>query len=111
VAPPRTDPDPARAAKRAVYFRSYYLAHRAAILAKNRRWMEEHRERVAELRQARRRAEPPPAPHQCLECGRIVARALRCRTCWARLRYATDPDYRARRLATTRRWLARQSKG
>jgi len=35
-------------------------------------------------------------------------RALRCRRCYTRYRYATDPEYRVRRLATTRRWLERR---
>ena len=30
---------------------------------------------------------------------------------YIRYRYATDPDYRRRRLATTRRWLERRAHG
>jgi hypothetical protein len=47
-------------------------------------------------------------PRRCLDCGEVVVRALRCRRCYTRYRYATDPEYRVRRLATTRRWLERR---
>ena len=44
---------PAAKAKRAAYNRTYYLAHRERILAKNRAWSHTHPERIAELRAAR----------------------------------------------------------
>ena len=54
-------------AKRAAYNRTYYLAHRERILAKNRAWSHPHPERIAELRAARageQRAEPNRARAQ-----------------------------------------------
>lgn len=94
---------------RSAYFRGYYLDHRDEILAKNRRWLAEHKERVAELRRARRTRRPPPEVF-CLDCGARTARAPRCRACYQRFRYKTDPDYRARRLAINRRWQQRRAK-
>jgi hypothetical protein len=116
MAPPRTSDPTAlqtRAAKRAAYFRTYYEAHRADILEKNRRWAREHRQQLSALRKRRRERllAAPEEPRRCLDCGRVVARALRCRTCYERWRYAHDPAYRTRRLATTRRWLERRAEG
>lgn len=112
MAPPRhpTPTDPETARKRARYFRAYYLAHKAEILEKNRRWGREHRDRLAALQQARR-VGIVRTPAVCADCGRPVPRGPRCRPCAARWRYATDPEYRARRLATTRRWLERRAGG
>jgi hypothetical protein len=114
VAPPRApERDPEAGSARARYFRAYYLAHRERILEKNRRWGAEHKERLAQLRRERRRLRPDErqAPRVCADCGRRTTRALRCRACYARFRYATDPEYRARRLATTRRWSERRARG
>jgi uncharacterized Zn finger protein (UPF0148 family) len=94
-------------ARRAAYFQRYYAAHRERILEKNRRWARENRAKLAELRQARQER-AAAAPRQCVDCGARVVRAARCRRCYIRYRYATDPDYRSRRLATTRRWLERR---
>jgi hypothetical protein len=94
------------------YFRAYYEAHREAILAKNRAWNEAHKERLAALRRerARRRREgaPPPEPARCVDCGAPTVRAERCQRCHQRLRYHTDPAYRARRLAANRRSARRR---
>jgi hypothetical protein len=90
---------------RARYFRAYYLAHKAAILAKNRQWARDHRAELTALR--RRAAGLLRTSTVCVDCGVGVGRAERCRRCSGRYRYHTDPDYRARRLATTARWLAR----
>jgi hypothetical protein len=101
----------ARRARRAAYFRAYYERHREALLEQHRRWYEAHREWVAELKrrsEARRRGViAPPEPRACVECGVVVVRAERCERCRARHRYHTDPAYRARRLASARRWRAR----
>jgi hypothetical protein len=95
-------------AARAAYFRRYYLAHREAILEKNRRWYEEHRPRAAELRRQRARPRSPRPPRYCVDCGAPVVATERCQRCYARHRYHTDPGYRARKLASTRRWLSRR---
>jgi hypothetical protein len=95
-----------RRARRAAYFRAYYARHREAILEKNRRWHKEHRERVAELRRVRA-AGRPRATARCVDCGVALGRAGRCGRCRARYRYHTDPEYRARRLASVARWRAR----
>jgi hypothetical protein len=99
-----------RRVRRSAYFRVYYEAHRDRILDKNRRWARENRERLVHLRRARqlRKARSADDPRRCLDCGEVVVRALRCRRCYTRYRYATDPAYRQRRLATTRRWLERR---
>src|SRR5436190_119845 len=44
------------------------------------------------------------APRACVDCGAPVVRALRCRRCRERLRYASDPDYRARNNAASLRY-------
>ncbi len=99
-----------RRVRRSAYFRVYYEAHRDRILDKNRRWARENRERLVHLRRARqlRKTRDADEPRRCLDCGEVVVRALRCRRCYTRFRYATDPAYRQRRLATTRRWLERR---
>jgi hypothetical protein len=99
-----------RRVRRSAYFRVYYEAHRDRILDKNRRWARENRERLVHLRRARqlRKSRSTDEPRRCLDCGEVVVRALRCRRCYTRYRYATDPAYRLRRLATTRRWLERR---
>jgi hypothetical protein len=99
-----------RRVRRSAYFRVYYEAHRDRILDKNRRWARENRERLVHLRRARqlRKSRSVDEPRRCLDCGEVVVRALRCRRCYTRYRYATDPAYRLRRLATTRRWLERR---
>ena len=96
--------------RRAAYFRLYYETHRDRILDKNRKWARDNRDKLVQLRQARqgRQAKLDAAPRRCVECGAAVVRATRCRRCYMRFRYSTDPDYRARRLATTRRWLDRR---
>lgn len=94
--------------RRSTYFRAYYLAHREAILAKNRAWYRAHPERPRELARLRRARLPPRPPRACLDCGASITRGLRCPRCRARYRYAVDPAYRARKLAATRAWLARR---
>jgi hypothetical protein len=111
MAPPRTADRAAQAAKRAAYFRGYYERNKARILEKNRKWGAEHKARIAAARRARRAQSPPPVPIVCRDCGLLVPRGPRCRNCHARWRYTQDPDYRARRLAATRRWLERRPKG
>ena len=92
------------------YFRSYYAANRDRILAKNQKWARDNGERVVELRRLRseRRPKVVREPKFCIDCGTLVIRAERCRRCYVRNRYATDSDYRARRQASTRRWLQRK---
>jgi hypothetical protein len=100
--------------RRAAYFRSYYEVHKDRILDKNRRWARDNKTRIVQLRQARRVRDLDTATIQrtCVDCETPVTRALRCRKCYIRFRYANDPAYRARRLATTRRWLEkRQGQG
>jgi hypothetical protein len=98
-------------ARRAAYFKAYYEAHRDRILDKNRRWARDNQARLLALRQARlaNQDHSDNEPKQCAECGAAVVRAERCRKCHIRSRYANDAEYRARRLATTRRWLARRA--
>ena len=92
------------------YFRSYYVTNREVILAKNRQWAEDNHERVVELRHRRAALRPRVVrePKACIDCGTMVARAERCRKCYVRNRYATNPDYRDRRLESTRRWSERK---
>jgi hypothetical protein len=99
-----------RRVRRSAYFRTYYESHRDRILDKNRKWARDNRERLVQLRRARqlRKSRAADEPRRCLDCGEVVVRALRCRRCYTRYRYATDPEYRVRRLATTRRWLERR---
>jgi hypothetical protein len=99
-------------ARRAAYFRAYYEEHRERILDKNRRWARDNKTRIVQLRQARRAqlTGGEPAARACADCGAQVTRATRCRKCYIRHRYATDPQYRARRLATTRRWLEKRQR-
>ena len=82
------------------------------ILAKNRRWAKDNKDKLVLLRQARQTRLPKDSeqPRACIECGTLVVRAQRCRRCYIRFRYATDAEYRARRLATTRRWLERRQR-
>ena len=96
--------------RRAAYFRSYYENHRDRILDKNRRWAKDNKGRIVELRQARRERDTSDAPQTktCIDCSTPVTRAERCRKCYIRFRYRSDPAYRARRLATTRRWLEKR---
>ena len=97
-------------ARRSAYFQRYYEAHRERILAKNRRWAKDNKDKLVLLRQARQARLPKASeqPRACIDCGTLVVRAQRCRRCYIRFRYATDQEYRARRLATTRRWLQRR---
>lgn len=97
-------------ARRAAYFRSYYETHKDRILDKNRRWARDNKDKIGRLRQARQAKQPKFGEEirQCVDCNARVARAERCRKCYIRHRYATDPGYRARRLAITRRWLERR---
>jgi hypothetical protein len=96
--------------RRAAYFRAYYASHKARILDKNRQWARDNKDKIGQLRRARRQARPAHAEagRLCLDCRAPVQRAYRCRRCSIRHRYATDPGFRARRLETTRRWLQRQ---
>lgn len=96
--------------RRSAYFREYYETHKDRILAKNRRWAKDNKDRIVRLRQARRTQLPSLGEdtRRCLDCGTAVTRAERCRKCYIRHRYASDPTYRTRRLATTRRWLERR---
>jgi hypothetical protein len=93
-------------ARRSAYFRAYYERHREAILEKNRRWYEEHQARAAERRRIRM-AGRRRRTTRCVDCGVVLARAERCGRCRARYRYATEPEYRARRLASAERWRVR----
>jgi hypothetical protein len=97
--------------RRAAYFRSYYEEHKDRILDKNRRWARDNKARIVQLRQARRvrDVETDVERRTCLDCEAQVTRAQRCRKCYIRFRYANDPAYRARRLATTRRWLEKRA--
>jgi hypothetical protein len=96
--------------RRAAYFRSYYENHKDRILDKNRRWAKDNKGRIVQLRQARRERDTSvtQTSRSCADCDTPVTRALRCRKCYIRFRYASDPAYRARRLATTRRWLEKR---
>ncbi|HEU5317403.1 MAG TPA: hypothetical protein VFX49_14930, partial [Chloroflexota bacterium] len=96
--------------RRAAYFRSYYENHKDRILDKNRRWARDNKTRIVQLRQARRvrDADSSAVTKTCLDCDTPVTRAVRCRKCYIRFRYANDAAYRARRLATTRRWLLKR---
>lgn len=102
-----------RRARRSAYFRSYYETHKDRILTKNRRWAKDNRDRLVQLRRARQviRSRVVEEPRRCLDCSEEVVRAERCRRCYTRFRYATDPEYRVRRLETTRRWLERRREG
>lgn len=102
-----------RRARRSAYFRGYYETHKDRILTKNRRWAKDNRDRLVQLRRARQvhRSRAVEEPRRCLDCSEEVVRAVRCRRCYTRYRYATDPDYRVRRLETTRRWLERRREG
>jgi hypothetical protein len=96
--------------RRAAYFRSYYENHKDRILDKNRRWAKDNKTRIVQLRQARRVRDTSvqQASRSCADCDTPVTRALRCRKCYIRFRYAHDLAYRERRLATTRRWLEKR---
>lgn len=96
--------------RRAAYFRSYYENHKDRILDKNRRWAKDNKTRIVQLRQARRVRDTSvlQTTRSCADCDTPVTRALRCRKCYIRFRYAHDPAYRERRLATTRRWLEKR---
>jgi predicted RNA-binding Zn-ribbon protein involved in translation (DUF1610 family) len=98
--------------RRAAYFRTYYEEHRDRILDKNRRWARDNKTKIVQLRQARRAREQGvlAEDRRCLSCGVTVIRAERCRRCYIRYRYATDPSYRERRLETTRRWLLKRQR-
>ncbi len=97
-------------ARRAAYFRAYYASHKARILDKNRQWARDNKDKIGQIRRARRQSRPPQSEslHRCLDCDAAVLRAERCRRCSIRHRYAMDASYRARRLETTRRWLQRR---
>ena len=101
--------------RRAAYFQAYYLQHRERILAKNRLWAKQNAARVMALRRARRTRGSGGSDGQldqrarsCAGCGVPMVRAERCRKCHTRYRYANDPQFRARRLATSRRWRTRR---
>ncbi|MDQ3702666.1 MAG: hypothetical protein M3442_17345 [Chloroflexota bacterium] len=102
-----------RRARRSAYFRGYYETHKDRILTKNRLWAKDNRDRLVQLRRARQvhRSSVVEEPRRCLDCSEEVVRAERCRRCYTRFRYATDPQYRVRRLETTRRWLERRREG
>ena len=95
-------------ARAAAYFRSYYASNKDRILDKNRRWAKDNAGVLAERRRERA-AQRPAQVRQCVDCGAPVARAARCRRCHVRHRYATDPAFRAQRLAITQRWLTRRT--
>lgn len=46
---------------------------------------------------------------RCVGCGKQVQRAKRCRNCYLRHRYATNPAVRAKQLALQSRWRKHQS--
>ncbi len=95
-------------ARAAAYFQLYYTSNKDRILNKNRRWAKDHAPTLAERRRERA-AQKVAEPKACIDCGATVARAARCRRCHIRFRYAADPQYRAHRLATTRRWLDKRA--
>ena len=95
-------------ARAAAYFQLYYSTNKDRILHKNRRWAKDNAPTLAERRRTRA-AQRAAEPKTCIDCGAAVARAERCRRCHIRHRYATDPRYRAHRLAITRRWLQRHA--
>ena len=95
-------------ARAASYFQLYYTSNKDRILHKNRRWAKENAPTLAERRRARA-AQKVAEPKACIDCGGTVARAERCRRCHIRYRYANDPQYRAHRLAITRRWLDKRA--
>ena len=99
-----------RKARLSEYFQKYYIANRDVVLAKNRQWAQDNRERIVELRRRRAAIKPKVVrePKACIDCGTQVVRAERCRKCYVRHRYATNLDYRARRLASTRRWMQKK---
>lgn len=45
----------------------------------------------------------------CVSCGAPVQRAERCRRCYLRHRYATNPAVRAKQLALQAQWRKRQA--
>jgi len=92
---------------KAAYFRSYYLARKAVILQKNRQWAKDNPGRIAERRSVQREAKRALS-RTCLDCEAVVVRALRCRRCRQRFRYASDPRYRTARLAASDRWLTKR---
>lgn len=49
------------------------------------------------------------AERRCISCGAPVQRAERCRRCYLRHRYATNPSVRAKQLALQARWRHRQA--
>src|ERR687885_1510019 len=78
--------DPARAttlclacdqrARRAAYFQRYYEAHKDRILAKNRRWAKDNKDKLVLLRQTREtRGKAAEEPRHCVDCGTSVVRA------------------------------------
>jgi hypothetical protein len=95
-------------ARAAAYFQVYYATNKQRILEKNRRWAKEHAQLLAERRR-QRTPERLDEVRQCVGCGTTLTRAERCRRCHVRHRYANDPEYRARRLAITRRWLSKRA--
>lgn len=54
-------------------------------------------------------APEPPSERRCVGCGAPVQRAERCRRCYLRYRYATNPAVRAKQLALQARWRKRQA--
>ena len=99
--------DCARRVRQAAYFREYYAAHKERLLEKNRRWAKTHLVQIAQRRQSSKTAKPEER-RTCVDCGRPVVRAARCRRCTTRFRYANDPTYRARLRAAKQRWRERQ---
>jgi hypothetical protein len=91
------------------YNHAYYLAHREAMLTKGRAWAKEHPERIRELARYRR-GRRWAGPFWCVDCGAPVMHALRCRRCYLRHRYQTDPEYRARRAVIMRASHARRGR-
>ncbi|MBI4494002.1 MAG: hypothetical protein HY690_14530 [Chloroflexi bacterium] len=49
------------------------------------------------------------AERHCISCGAPVQRAERCRRCYLRHRYATNPDVRAKQLSLQAEWRKRQA--
>jgi hypothetical protein len=96
-------------ARASAYFQVYYTTNKQRILEKNRRWAKEHAQLLAERRR-QRAPERIGEARQCIGCGTALVRAERCRRCHVRYRYANDPEYRARRLAITRRWLRKRAR-
>jgi len=69
---------------------------------------ENHEEDLGANGQASHLEHQERKPRSCIGCGAPVVKAVRCRRCYVRHRYATDPAYRARQLAMQENWRRRR---